>query len=62
MHDIRLIRDDPEAFDAAMARRGLEAQAARLLELDRVHRENETNAQNFKAWRNKKSEIGRAHV
>ena len=61
MHDIRLIRDDPEAFDAAMARRGLEAQAARLLELDRVHRENETNAQNFKAWRNKKSaEFGKA--
>ena len=61
MHDIRLIRDDPEAFDAAMKRRGLEAQAARLLELDRQHRENETNAQTYKAWRNKKSaEYGKA--
>jgi len=31
MHDIRFIRDNPEAFDAALARRGLEPQAADLI-------------------------------
>jgi seryl-tRNA synthetase len=34
MHDIRLIRDDPEGFDAALARRGLPGQAQALLALD----------------------------
>ncbi|GGC34637.1 serine--tRNA ligase [Novosphingobium marinum] len=30
MHDIRLIRDDPEAFDAALARRGVTLESANL--------------------------------
>ncbi|MEY5007086.1 MAG: hypothetical protein RL764_402 [Pseudomonadota bacterium] len=34
MHDIRLIRDNPAAFDAGLARRGLPAQAAHLLDKD----------------------------
>lgn len=34
MHDIRAIRDNPEAFDAGLARRGDEAMSARLLEID----------------------------
>ena len=34
MHDIKLIRDNPQAFDAARARRGLEPVAERLLSLD----------------------------
>jgi seryl-tRNA synthetase len=34
MHDIRAIRDNPEAFDAALARRGHEAVSARLLQID----------------------------
>ena len=34
MHDIRAIRDDPAGFDAAMARRGLAAQAGALLAHD----------------------------
>ncbi|MGR3495069.1 serine--tRNA ligase [Citreimonas sp.] len=34
MHDIRAIRDNPEAFDAGLARRGAEAMSARLLEID----------------------------
>jgi seryl-tRNA synthetase len=34
MHDIKAIRDDPEAFDKAMARRGLPARAQELLALD----------------------------
>ena len=34
MHDIRLIRDDPEAFDRGLARRSLGARSAELLSLD----------------------------
>ena len=45
MHDIRFIRENPEAFDAAMRARGLEAQSARLIELDRARREATTARQ-----------------
>ena len=38
MHDIRFVRENPDAFDAGMARRGLEPQSARLLELDELAR------------------------
>ncbi|HGG05448.1 MAG TPA: serine--tRNA ligase [Aliiroseovarius sp.] len=38
MHDIRLIRDNPEAFDAAMARRGLSGLSAQVLALDEARR------------------------
>jgi seryl-tRNA synthetase len=38
MHDIRLIRDNPAAFDRALARRGLTAEAARLIALDERRR------------------------
>jgi seryl-tRNA synthetase len=38
MHDLKAVRDDPFAFDAAMTRRGLPAQAETILELDRKHR------------------------
>lgn len=34
MHDIRAIKDDPEAFDAAMKRRGAEVRASDLIALD----------------------------
>ena len=34
MHDIRLIRDNPAAFDAGLARRSLEPRAAELIALD----------------------------
>ena len=34
MHDIRFIRDNPEAFDRALKRRGLEPQARQLIALD----------------------------
>ena len=42
MHDIRLIRDDPAAFDAAMARRGVEPQSKFILDLDVRFREAQT--------------------
>ena len=34
MHDIRFIRDYPEAFDAALAKRGLAPLAADITSLD----------------------------
>jgi len=38
MHDIRTIRDNPDAFDAALKRRNLPPMAAQLLEIDRKRR------------------------
>ncbi|MBT2130701.1 serine--tRNA ligase [Aliiroseovarius lamellibrachiae] len=38
MHDIRLIRDNPDAFDAGMARRGLSALSGEILSLDEARR------------------------
>ena len=45
MHDIRLIRDNPAAFDAGLARRGLAPMAAALLALDEQRRAVITEAQ-----------------
>ncbi len=39
MHDIRIIRDAPEAFDAALARRGEDGWASDILMIDRHRRE-----------------------
>ncbi|WP_207538506.1 serine--tRNA ligase [Sabulicella rubraurantiaca] len=61
MHDIRAIRSNPEAFDAAMARRGLPSQAASLLALDEARRAAITAAEGAQARRNALSrEIGAA--
>src|SRR6202162_2967990 len=38
MHDIRWIRENPEAFDAALKRRGLEPMSASLLAIDEKRR------------------------
>ena len=38
MHDIRAIRENPAAFDAAMARRGVERASSAILELDEARR------------------------
>ncbi len=38
MHDIKSIRDNPEAFDAALTRRGLGALSDRLLAIDEARR------------------------
>lgn len=61
MHDIRLIRDNPEAFDAALARRGVEPVAERLLLLDAGRREVATRMQEAQNRRNEASKaIGAA--
>ena len=38
MHDIRFIRENPAAFDAALSRRGLSAMSAELLAIDEARR------------------------
>ncbi len=53
MHDIRLIRDDPKAFDAGLARRGLEPASARLLALDEERRKVLVLEQDARTSRNK---------
>ena len=61
MHDIRLIRDNPAAFDAAMARRGLSGVSAEVLALDEARRAAITAAEAAKAEANKAAkEVGAA--
>lgn len=61
MFDLKFIRENPDAFDAALARRGEEAQSASILSMDEEHRRILTEAQNAQARRNEASKmIGRA--
>lgn len=61
MFDIKRIRDNPEAFDAGLARRGLGAQSAELISLDEARRAVVTKLQEAQARRNAASkEIGAA--
>jgi seryl-tRNA synthetase len=61
MHDIRFIRDNPGAFDAALARRGLAATAQRLIAFDEQRREKILALETAQARRNAASkEIGEA--
>ncbi len=57
MHDIRLIRENPEAFDAGLARRGLPAQAASLIALDEERRAVTTQVQVAQSRRNEASKL-----
>lgn len=61
MHDLRSIRENPEAFDASLARRGAEPAAARIVELDERRRAVTTQVQEAQARRNEASKaIGAA--
>lgn len=61
MHDIRLIRENPEAFDAGLQRRGLSPMAADLLALDEKRRAVITELQAGQTRRNEASKaIGAA--
>ncbi|WP_417496151.1 serine--tRNA ligase [Maricaulis sp.] len=61
MHDIKLIRDDAAAFDAGLARRGLEPQSPALLKLDTQRREALGRQQEAETERNALSKlVGRA--
>ena len=57
MHDIRLIRENPEAFDAALARRGAEPLAAALIALDEERRALTTQVQVAQSRRNEASKL-----
>ena len=59
MHDIRFIREHPENFDAAMARRGLPAMSGDILEMDQQRRALQGRIQDLQSRRNVASkEIG----
>ena len=61
MHDIRLIRDNPAAFDAALARRGHGPVADAITAMDSLLRELQTDLQGAQARRNEVSKgIGAA--
>ncbi|MEL7468443.1 MAG: serine--tRNA ligase [Pseudomonadota bacterium] len=61
MHDIRLIREDPAAFDAMLARRGLLAMSSKILAIDQRRREAVTASEAALAARNAASkDVGKA--
>jgi len=61
MHDIRLIRENPEAFDRGLARRGAAPQAQAILALDTERRAQATRMQEAQNRRNEASKaIGKA--
>src|SRR5262245_36700315 len=61
MHDIKWIRDNPDAFDRGLARRGLPGEAKRLIEIDERRRGAIQKAEAALARRNAASrEIGAA--
>ncbi|MEO3413886.1 serine--tRNA ligase [Roseovarius sp. CAU 1744] len=61
MHDIRAIRENPAAFDAAMARRGVEAPSGEILQIDEARRSHIHAAETAQADQNRASkEVGAA--
>ena len=61
MHDIRVIRDDPTGFDAALARRGLAPVSPQILALDAERRARINAAETAQAAQNRASkEVGAA--
>ena len=57
MHDIRSIRENPTAFDAALARRGLSPASAEILAIDEKSRAIKTELQQGQARRNEASKL-----
>ncbi|MBY6160870.1 serine--tRNA ligase [Mameliella alba] len=61
MHDIRAIRENPEAWDAALSRRGVEAMSSQILDLDKARRAAITAAEEAQAEQNRASkDVGKA--
>jgi seryl-tRNA synthetase len=57
MHDIRFLRENPAAFDAALARRGLSPLSAEILAIDEKSRAIKTQLQQGQARRNELSKL-----
>ena len=55
MHDIRFIREQPDAFDSGLKQRGMAPLAAQALEIDKRRREAVTRAQELQTRRNELS-------
>jgi len=55
MHDIRFVRDNPDAFDQALKRRGLPAASRDILAVDAERRDAQTKGQAAQAKRNELS-------
>ena len=55
MHDLKWIRENPAAFDAGLARKGLEPRSAEILALDAERRSVQTRVQEMQARRNEAS-------
>lgn len=55
MHDIRAIRENPEAFEAALSRRGLTGVTAQILSLDEARRARISAAETAQAEQNRAS-------
>ncbi|MDG2319509.1 MAG: serine--tRNA ligase [Rhodospirillaceae bacterium] len=55
MHDLKWIRDNPEAFDAGLARMGLEPHAKTVIDMYARHRGAVTQLQGFQTERNELS-------
>ncbi len=67
MHDLKYIRENPEAFDAALTRRGAEGVSATILSLDEKRRALQTEMQAAQARRNEASKaigaaMGKGHA
>ncbi|MEE9455136.1 MAG: serine--tRNA ligase [Paracoccaceae bacterium] len=57
MHDIRNIRENPEAFDAGLARRGMSGMSAEILTIDQARRGKIQAAESALAERNAASKL-----
>lgn len=57
MHDIRLIRENPESFDAGLKRRGLSAMSSKILTIDEARRLKIWAAEEALAARNAASKL-----
>ena len=63
MFDIKRIREEPEDFDAGLARRNIEPHSLNLIEMDKLRREHQTHAQHLQTRRNELSKmIGKAKM
>jgi len=61
MHDIKWIRENPDAFDKGLARRGLPPMAAAMIEIDQARRDHIQKLQDAQTKRNSLSrEVGEA--
>ena len=55
MFDLKWIREDPDAFDAGLKRRGVEPHAAHIVDMDARHRDVVTRLQTLQTERNETS-------